>query len=73
MFMLMILLLRNLKLRPPKYYDKLYDLENPEGFSRIKAKRIYKAISSDDNTPDRLLVRETIQKAKAVRLIRKFY
>ena len=65
--------LRNLKLRPPKYYDKLYDLENPEGFSRIKAKRVFKAISSADNSPERLLVRGTIQKSKADRLIRKFY
>ena len=66
-------IMRNMKLRPPRYYDKLYDLENPEGFSRIKAKRVYKATTSVDNTPERLEVREAVQKSKADRLFRKFY
>lgn len=28
-----------MKVRPPKYYDKLYDIENPEQFEKIKKQR----------------------------------
>ena len=63
-----------MKLRPPKYYDKLYDLENPEGFALIKSKREDMAKeSADNNTPDRLKVREAVQRSKYDRLIRKLY
>ena len=65
--------LRNAKLRPPRYYDKLFDLDNPAGFSEIREKRILKAKQSVDNTPDRLAVREGVQIAKANMLIRKMY
>ena len=65
--------MRDMKLRPPKYYDKLYDLDNPAGFSVIKAKRELMAKESVDNTPERLEVREAVQRSKYDRLIRKFY
>ena len=28
-----------MKVRPPKYYDKLYDIENPERMEEIKKQR----------------------------------
>ena len=65
--------MRNMKLRPPKYYDKLYDIDNPAGFLEIKAKRELKAKESIDNTPERLEVREAVQRSKYDRLIRKLY
>lgn len=56
--------------RPPKYYDKIYDLHFGDEFSRIKARRIRMAKLSSDNTFERLAVRERIQLVKFDKLIR---
>ncbi len=59
------------KVRPPRYYDKLYEITNPDDLARIKLEREEKALKhAANNTPERLKVRETIQKAKAKRLPR---
>jgi len=51
--------------KPPRYYDKIYDRINPEEFKKIKTERNIEAKRrADDNTFDRLLVKEEIQKAK---------
>lgn len=55
--------------KPPRYYDNLYALENPEGMKRIKDERTRKARKrKEDNTPERLRVRETVTNAR----LRKF-
>lgn len=65
-------ILRDKKMKPPKYFDNLYDIENPEKFQEIKAKRTdVSQIILDNNTPDRLKVREHIQKHKIEKLTRK--
>jgi len=47
---------------PPKYYDKLYKESNPEDYQRIQKKRTKDAVAfQEDNTPERLEVREEIQ------------
>lgn len=65
----------NKKIRIPRYYDKIMD-EDPEFFSALdkkllKGKRIQQAkLHSDNNTSDRLRVRETVQQAKLALLKR---
>jgi hypothetical protein len=56
--------------RPPKYYDNLYDLQEPDIFSGIKLKRTKLAKLSQDNDYDRLAVREKVQYLKFHKLIR---
>ncbi len=59
------------KVRPPRYYDKLYEIINPDDLARIKNEREKKAkLHEANNTPERLKVREKIQQLKARRLIR---
>lgn len=55
--------LRGLKMKPPKYYSKLYEIAYPEDFQRIKAARIAaskKPETLEHNTFPRLRVREEI-------------
>lgn len=50
-----------IQLRPPRYYDKLYDLEYPEIMKAIKEHRKEVAIQFEDElTPDRLSVKERL-------------
>lgn len=43
--------------RPPRYYDKIFELTNPEDFKIIKEKRVDRAKSDPNNTPERLQTR----------------
>lgn len=53
------------KMRPPKYYDIQFAVEHPLEFDDIKYSRQQKALKNvDDNTPDRLVVKEKIIRAK---------
>lgn len=59
------------KVRPPRYYDKLYEITNPDELATIKSEREAKAKTHEsNNTPERLQVREKIQQLKARRLLR---
>lgn len=62
---------RDMKLRPPKYYDKIFEMEDSLTFGRIKEVRITRMRKSLHNTPHRLAVREKIQLAKFAKLPRK--
>lgn len=51
--------------KPPKYYDTLLQRYDPEDFDLIKTDRYYAARAAiDDNTPDRLLIKEQVKLAK---------
>ena len=53
------------KVRPPKYYDLKYSKESPYEWEEIQFKREQLAKANfEDNTDDRLLVKETITKAR---------
>lgn len=53
------------KYRPPKYYDAQYELTEPDILKNIKRKRkLSTKAHAQNNTPERLAVRETVQKAK---------
>jgi hypothetical protein len=59
------------RIKPPRYYDNIMSQTVPQIIEDNKQKRIDKAISSPDNTPDRLVVREAIAKQKSKSLYRK--
>jgi hypothetical protein len=68
------IVIRGKEIKPPKYYDKLYENENFEQMAIIKAKRIANALlNTKDNTEARREVKEHIQMLKAQKLIREFY
>ena len=48
----------------PKYYDNIYEHDDPDRMARIKVKRREKAEASKDNTTDRLRARETVKRAQ---------
>lgn len=59
------------KVRPPKYYDGLYELDHKQSFRKIKARRkANSAQHADNNTPERLKVREKVQDARLSKLHR---
>lgn len=59
------------KMRPPKYYDLSYEVDNPEEFNKVRLQRKRKVIeSAEDATYERLRDRETIQ-LKKVELLKR--
>lgn len=54
-----------IKAKPPRYYDKLLEIMDPALWQTLKAARESRAkLLADDNTPARLQVKETVQKAR---------
>lgn len=49
--------------KPAKFYDLLYEGENPDGFKRVKLDRMLK-VNRLDNTEERLLVKEEVKLAQ---------
>lgn len=55
-------------LKPPKYYDRIYDIDNPEHLKKLKEARKLKALShTNDTTPERLSARKECQREKFLR------
>lgn len=53
------------KARPPRFYDGLYEVLEPQKFSLLKKRRVRNAKRhSDNNTPDRLKVRAEVLERK---------
>lgn len=62
---------RGKEMRPPKFYDSMYEMEYPSDYEKIKKRRKKNALKHADNcTPDRLEVREKIQKDRFKKLKR---
>lgn len=60
------------RVKPPRYYDRKFKDEYPVEFDAIAADRMEKALKVlDDNTPERLRVKEQVTLAKLSRLKRK--
>ena len=57
-------IVKNHKVKPPRYYDNLFDIQDHEGFSRIKARRRGAAAHSEMSDIDRRLVKEQIKIAR---------
>lgn len=64
--------MRGVKVKPPKFYDRKLEEEDPEKLERKKVKR-RAAIEKheDDNTPERLAVKKNVLETKIKRLQRK--
>jgi len=61
------------RMKPPKYYDRQYELTYPQDFASIRGMRVRNAkLHVVDNTPERLAVRENCQQARMSNLPRKF-
>lgn len=59
------------KLKPPKFYDRIYEIEDPDAYEKLKRKRmldIQKVMS--DNTQERLKTKEIVKKAQLNKLVR---
>lgn len=60
-----------LKMKPPKFYDKLFEMEDPQEMRIIKKERLRKAQLHEENqTYDRLVTREKVLKLKITQLKR---
>ncbi len=60
------------KMKPPKYYDRQYELTNPSEYGQLKTDRVLNAKKFEsNNTPERLKTREVVQKARLNLLPRK--
>jgi len=67
------IIMREKKLKPPKYYDKIFDQYDPQQFNKIKQKRIALAKTKEEhNTPVRLACRERNKQLAAKKLIRSY-
>lgn len=65
-------IMRGRSMRPPKYYDGLYEHKNPSELKIIKRQRKKLAAQHpEDQTPERLKVREAVQKSQFKLLPRK--
>jgi len=63
---------RGKKLKPPKYYDRLFSKENPYEYDQILYTREKQAkLRPEEHSYERLLVKETVTKAKLQKLKRK--
>jgi len=63
---------RNLKIKPPKYYDRLYEITEPTNYKHIKLNRKIKAKQNTDNTPERLQTKERL-KLKSLQQLKRSY
>jgi hypothetical protein len=64
-------IIKGREMRPPKYYDTLYERIHADAYLKIKRKRIDNAREhADDNTPERLAVRRIVFDAKTSTLKR---
>lgn len=67
------IIIKGKKMKPPKYYDKLFDLVDSNMFRKIKGERIKKSlVHSSDCTYERLNIREQVQNSKFKQLIRPY-
>lgn len=64
------LVVNGAKCKPPRYYEKKLEKEDPLLFEAIKLARVERAMDDDDSTHRRLLDREKCQEARFKKLIR---
>ncbi len=63
------------KCRPPKFYDKRFEITNPDEFLKIKGRRKKNMLTAEtkgENDSDRLMVKKTIQIKKNTYLKRSY-
>lgn len=56
---------RGVEVKPPRFYDRIYEIEDPEGFARVKAARLVsQRRRAKDCIPARLAVRKVVKEAQ---------
>lgn len=66
-------IIKGREVKPPKYYDTRFEIKDEEGFHRAKSARRERAEKQKHhNTPERLEVRERVQKAELKTKTRKY-
>lgn len=64
---------REMKMKPPKFYDRLYEIDNPTEFEIIKKLREQKSkLAAHDNSPARLKVKEIVKRSHFKQLKRRY-
>lgn len=64
-------IVNGVKVKPPKYYDKLFEVADPDAFEEMKFRRELEGRSRySDNTMERLAVKEIVTTAKVSQLVR---
>lgn len=59
------IVMRGKKMRPPKFYDSQFEILSPGEYEKIKNTRKRNSLKHvDNNTPERLHVREVVQKSR---------
>lgn len=57
-----VIIRKGIKCKPPKYYDKIFDIQNPSAMVKIKKRRNTRARErASDSTPERLQVKEDLK------------
>ncbi len=52
-------------IKPPRFYDQLFEIGSPEDYEAMKRKRIKRAMAhAEDQTDDRLYVRERVKRSQ---------
>lgn len=65
------IVLRGAKMKPPKFYDRQYEIVDPAALEKIKGRRSRRGRKqAHDNTPDRLRVKEKVTEARLNQLKR---
>lgn len=59
-----VVIRKDITCKPPKYYDKLYSLTDPEKYATLKKYRMEKSKNNPNNHPKRLHAREQVKKAR---------
>lgn len=63
--------IRGQKMKPPKFYDRVYQIDDEKGYRHTRGKRVQNARShKENNTSRRLRVREQVQLSKLKQLKR---
>jgi len=65
---------RDRKMLPPKYYDKLFEVDSPEEFAKVKLLREEKAKMTplEERSPERLKIKEIVKKSHNKQLKRRY-
>ena len=64
---------KGMAVKPPKYYDQLYEIQDPDSFREIKETRRKSAKArKHDNTPERLEAKRKVKLAQLNQLKRNY-
>lgn len=64
--------IREKKMKPPRYYDQLFEIQDPTQYKKIKLNRKKQGLKNEDNNPYRMATKETVQELKYKQKIRKY-